>query len=133
MKRIDNFVEERNRLLQRYKTLLNEIPITFLEKIKDSYSSVHLAVIRINQNNKDLHRKVFKDLRDSKIGVQLHYIPVHLHPFYRKLGFKEGDFPESEFYANNAISLPLFVGLSKNDQFRVSKKLNSSLKKNIVN
>ena len=58
---------------------------------------------------------------------------MHLHPFYRKLGFKEGDFPESEFYANNAISLPLFVGLSKNDQFRVSKKLNSSLKKNIVN
>ena len=57
----------------------------------------------------------------------MHYIPVHLHPYYRKLGFKEGDFPESEAYSKNAISLPLFVGL-KNDQIRVADKLISLLK-----
>lgn len=128
LKRLNDFVEIRNKLLEKYKQLLNKSSIYFLERIEDTYSSVHLAIIRLNQQNEEQHRKVFKDLRKSKIGVQLHYIPVHLHPYYRKLGFKEGDFPESEAYSKNAISLPLFVGLKENDQIRVADKLISLLK-----
>ena len=67
-------------------------------------------------------------LRDANIGVQLHYLPIHLHPYYKKLGFKEGDFPESEFYAKNAISLPLYCGLGSNKQERVVNTLRKLLK-----
>ena len=128
LKRLDDFVKRRNRLLEKYKELLNKSSVYFLEKNEDTYSSVHLAIIRLKQHNVEKHRKIFKFLRESKIGVQLHYIPVHLHPFYRKLGFKEGDFPESEAYSKNAISIPLFVGLKENDQIRVVNKLITSLK-----
>ena len=64
-------------------------------------------------------------MRKSNIGVQLHYAPVHLQPYYRKLGFNEGDFPNAEAYANSAISLPLYPGLVEEDQQRVTNVLAS--------
>ena len=82
-------------------------------------SSVHLAVIRLVSSTADQHRYVFKGLRARKIGVQLHYSPVHLQPYYRALGFAEGQFPEAEAYASSAISLPLFPGLSLENQKKV--------------
>ena len=59
---------------------------------------------------------MFEGLRKAGIGVQLHYTPVHLQPYYRGLGFREGDFPHAEAYARSAISLPLFPGLTSKDQ-----------------
>jgi dTDP-4-amino-4,6-dideoxygalactose transaminase len=70
---------------------------------------------------------VFEGLRAAGIGVQLHYTPVHLQPCYRRLGFQEGDFPEAEAYATNAISLPLYPGLSDPEQQRVAAALASLL------
>ena len=67
------------------------------------------------------------DLRECGIGVQLHYIPVHTQPFYKKMGFKNGDFPNSELYAKNAFSLPLFPGLSDSNQEFVVEKLQKIL------
>ena len=64
----------------------------------------------------DLHKRIFIYLRNRNIGVQLHYLPVHLQPFYRQLGFKEGDFPNSEKYALSAISLPIYPELINEDQ-----------------
>ena len=90
-------------------------------------SSLHLAVVRITDSNPDLHLHVFEGLRAAGIGVQLHYSPVHLQPYYRRMGFKEGDFPEAEAYACSAISLPLYPGLSTGDQQRVATILSSLL------
>ena len=82
-------------------------------KQQKSYSSFHLCVIRLKNESKTFHKNIFENLRANQIGVQLHYLPVHLHPYYRDLGFKEGDFPEAELYANNAISIPIFPSLTK--------------------
>lgn len=128
LQRLDEIVFERNRQLQRYRELLADLPVRLLDVPQNVLSSVHLAVIRLQNSNPDHHRKVFESLRDSGIGVQLHYSPVHLQPYYRRLGFKEGDFPESEAYAQDAMSLPLFPGLQEKDQLLVVKLLSGALK-----
>ena len=66
-------------------------------------------------------------LRKSNIGVQLHYAPVHLQPYYRKMGFRESNFPETKSYGANSISLPLYPGLSKEQQDKVISILSSIL------
>jgi len=98
-----------------------------LEIPQDVSSSLHLAVIRLADPTPEHHRRVFEGLRAAGIGVQLHYTPVHLQPYYRRLGFKDGDFPEAEAYASNAISLPLYPGLQDGDQQRVVHTLRSLL------
>jgi len=123
LQRLEVIVAERNRQLQRYRELLAELPIQLLEVPKDVLSSVHLAVIRLQQATAEQHSQVFKGLRNAGIGVQLHYSPVHLQPYYRHMGFKEGYFPGAEAYASSAISLPLFPGLSAADQQRVATGL----------
>ena len=125
--RLDEIVAERNRQLQKYQELLAELPVQLLEIPKDVLSSVHLAVIRLHKTKANHHRKVFEALRSAGIGVQLHYIPVHLHPYYRRLGFSEGDFPEAEYYARSVISLPTFPGLKEDEQERVVDILKKSL------
>ena len=127
LQRLEVIVAERNRQLQRYRELLAELPIQVLEVPKDVLSSVHLAVIRLQQATAEQHSQVFKGLRNAGIGVQLHYSPVHLQPYYRHMGFKEGDFPGAEAYASSAISLPLFPGLSAADQQRVATGLAEQL------
>ena len=121
--RLDEIVAERNFQLQRYRELLANLPLQLLEVPEDVLSSVHLAVIRLNQSTAEHHRQVFEGLRAAGIGVQLHYTPVHLQPYYRRLGFREGDFPEAEAYATNAISLPLYPGLQEEDLHRVADTL----------
>jgi len=74
------------------------------------------------------HREVFEGLRDSGIGVNLHYIPVHKQPHYRKMGFEDGDYPEAENYYREAISLPLFSSMSTEQQDEVVAKLTSIIK-----
>lgn len=121
--RLDQIVGERNRLLNIYQELLADLPVQLLEISKDVLSSVHLAVIRLQQASIEEHRQIFEVLRRKGIGVQLHYSPVHLQPYYRNYGFHEGDFPHAEAYATNAFSLPLYPGLSHGEQLRVVKTL----------
>ncbi|QBE67839.1 hypothetical protein SynWH8101_0227 [Synechococcus sp. WH 8101] len=128
LERLDEIVAERNRQLQQYMELLAELPVQLLEVPKDVLSSVHLAVIRLQQATAQQHRQVFEGLRAAGIGVQLHYSAVHLQPYYRELGFAEGQFPEAEAYASSAISLPLFPGLSPTDQQRVATELEEQLR-----
>ena len=127
LQRLDEIVEERNRQLQHYQELLADLPAQLLEVPEDVLSSVHLAVVRLNHASADKHRQVFEGLRAAGIGVQLHYSPVHLQPYYRKLGFEGGQFPEAEAYASSAISLPLFPGLSTGGQKKVSSILSELL------
>lgn len=127
--RLKTIVSERQRLMNEYRLLLADLPVRLLEIPKNVYSALHLAVIRLSDPDQVHHRRVFEGLRAAGIGVQLHYTPVHLQPYYRRLGFVEGDFPEAEAYARNAISLPLYPGLRKHELQRVADTLRSLLGK----
>ena len=120
LQRLDEMVAERNRQLLRYRELLAYLPVKLLEVPDDVLSSVHLAVIRLQQANAEQHRQAFDGLRAAGIGVQL-------QPYYCRLGFREGDFPEAEAYASDVISLPLYPGLQNGDQPRVVRPLASLL------
>ena len=126
--RLDQIISERNKLLNLYKNKLSQLPLYFLDIPKDVLSSVHLCVICLNQCNENQHRDVFEALRGKGIGTQLHYWPVHLNPYFRDLGFKEGDFINSEIYANRALSLPLFPGLKDVEINYVSHVLEETIK-----
>ena len=129
LKRLDEIVAERNRQLRTYKRLFAGLPVRLLDVPEDVQSSVHLAVICLESASTDQHRKVFESMRSLGIGVQLHYTPVHLQPYYRQMGFGEGQFPMAESYASSAISLPLFPGLGQLEQARVKSALVHSLNK----
>lgn len=107
--RIDDYVARRHDLARRYDLLLASLPVTTPWQHPDAYSGLHLYVIRLHlQAIGRSHRQVFDALRADGIGVNLHYIPVHTQPYYRAFGFAEGDFPESERYYAEAISLPMY-------------------------
>ena len=124
IKRLDEFVDRRRFLAQRYNHLLQNLPLTLPHQHPDTESSWHLYVIRLHLDKiSKTHRQVFEELRQVGIGVNLHYIPVHTQPYYQNLGFQWGDFPKSETYYADAISIPLYYGLSEEDQNRVVDNL----------
>ncbi|KYL33216.1 UDP-4-amino-4,6-dideoxy-N-acetyl-beta-L-altrosamine transaminase [Pseudoalteromonas agarivorans] len=124
MSRLSEFVSARHQLAARYYEKLAELPITLPYQLPNTYSGLHLYVIRLNLNEiSKTHKEVFDALRESGIGVNLHYIPVHLQPYYQKMGFKQGDFPNAENYYSNAISLPMFHGMTHEQQDEVISKL----------
>jgi UDP-4-amino-4,6-dideoxy-N-acetyl-beta-L-altrosamine transaminase len=126
MKRLDEFVEKRNTLALYYDSLLKDLPVKIPVQNKDCYSSFHLYIIRIPQKSSSSDRlHVFDRLRSSGIGVNVHYIPVYRQPFFQKFNFKYEDFPESENYYAEAISLPLFPNLSKEQQEKIVKIVSS--------
>ena len=129
LKRLDIMVNERQRLFKKYTKMIEDLPLKLLEIPDNVTSALHLAVIRLDERCREHHRQIFEGLRANGIGVQLHYTPVHLQPYYRKLNFKEGNFPRAEAYSNDAISLPLFPGLQDIDQQRVVDTLGSLLSK----
>lgn len=120
MQRLDNFVAKRHELAARYNELLKDLPITLPWQHEDSYSGLHLYVIRLQLDNIDkTHLEVFQGMRDAGILVNLHYIPVHTQPYYQALGFKQGDFPQAEQYYKEAISLPMFPTMTEAQQDEV--------------
>jgi UDP-4-amino-4,6-dideoxy-N-acetyl-beta-L-altrosamine transaminase len=117
MQRLDTFVAKRHDLAARYNELLKDLPITLPWQHEDSYSGLHLYVIRLQLDNIDkTHLEVFQGMRDTGILVNLHYIPVHTQPYYKSLGFKQGDFPQAEQYYKEAISLPMFPTMTDEQQ-----------------
>jgi UDP-4-amino-4,6-dideoxy-N-acetyl-beta-L-altrosamine transaminase len=124
MSRLSEFVVARHQLALRYYEKLATLPIVLPYQLPNTSSGLHLYVIRLNLNEiKKTHKEVFDALRENGIGVNLHYIPVHLQPYYQKMGFKRGDFPHAESYYSNAISLPMFHGLTDEQQDEVISKL----------
>lgn len=119
LRRLDEFVDRRNELARRYDALLEGLPFVGPVVKSDRRSSFHLYVVRLPRADREAHLKAFLALRESGIGVNLHYIPVHLQPYYRELGFGPGMFPEAEAHAQSAISLPLYADLSPDQQDEV--------------
>ena len=119
MTRLDAFVKRRTALAERYDAMLAGLPLDLPARDPKGASAHHLYVIRLRPEATPPHRRVFEALRAKGIGVNLHYIPVHTQPYYRGLGFKDGDFPVAEDYYSRAISIPLYSGLTDGDQDRV--------------
>ncbi|MAO41292.1 MAG: UDP-4-amino-4,6-dideoxy-N-acetyl-beta-L-altrosamine transaminase [Pseudohongiella sp.] len=129
MNRLDAFVARRHELAKRYDQLLADLPVTTPWQHPDSYSGLHLYVIRLQlENISKNHRQVFESLREQGIGVNLHYIPVHTQPYYQAMGFTAEDFPEAMAYYREAISLPMFQSLTDEQQDEVVRVLESVLK-----
>lgn len=126
--RVDQFVGRRRNLAQRYDQHLRHLPLTLPWQHPDAQSAWHLYVIRLDRERVAIsHREVFERLRSADIGVNLHYIPIHTQPFFKKLGFKSGDFPEAERYYEEAITIPLFPGMSEAQQDEVIDRLGRAL------
>ena len=128
MQRLDEFVERRRFLANRYNQLLQDLPLMLPWQHADTESSWHLYVIRLKLDKiNKTHRQIFEELCSIGIGVNLHYIPVHIQPYYQKFGFKLGDFPQVEKYYEQAISIPLYYGLNEESQDKVVVSLIKSL------
>lgn len=120
LERLDQYVARRHQLARRYDELLADLPVVTPWQHPDTYSGLHLYVIRLQLSQiRKSHRQVFESLREEGIGVNLHYIPVHTQPYYQNLGFREGDFPQAEAYYREAISLPMFQTLTELQQDEV--------------
>jgi UDP-4-amino-4,6-dideoxy-N-acetyl-beta-L-altrosamine transaminase len=129
LKRLDEFITRRQQLANRYNQLLSDLPLTLPWQHPDGQSSWHLYVVRLKLDQiRKTHRQVFEELRAAGIGVNLHYIPVHLQPDYRALGFQPGMFPEAEAYYREALSLPMFASLTEAEQDQVVNALRHILK-----
>ena len=128
LERLSEFVERRNKIAERYDELLNETPLILPSRDTGSLSSFHLYIVRIDVDNFPLdHKALFSKLRDSGIGVNLHYIPIYRHPYYKKMGFNSKLYPASELYYQTAISLPIYPDLTDEEQNTVVKVIQSPL------
>lgn len=128
LKRVDEFVKKRNKIALYYNKHLSNLPLKLPFVKKQNYSSFHLYIIRIDRSLvKTSHKDFFSNLRKNKIGVNLHYIPIHYHPYFKKLGFKKGQFPEAEKYYKEAISIPIFPKLKQNELNYIVKTITMAL------
>lgn len=117
LKRIDQYINRRHEIAKNYNLQLEDLPITTPWQFINYYSSYHLYPILINNKSGNITQKeVYKKLRDKGIEVNLHYIPVHRHPYYENLGFKKGDFFRAEKFHQEAISIPIFPTLKDTQQ-----------------
>lgn len=128
VQRLNTFVEARQRIAAIYDDALFDHPLIRPYQHPDSYSSFHLYPIRLRLDKiGKTHRQCFEELRNARIGVNLHYIPVYLQPFYAALGFKSGYCPEAERYYAEAISIPVYPDLAQEDQAYVIETLRTVL------
>lgn len=125
--RLDEFIERRRMLARNYDLLFDGLPLIPPFQRPNAQSAWHLYVVRVPGDGRKARSEVFTKLRENGILVNVHYIPVHTQPYFRKLGFQVGDFPEAERYYEEALSLPMFFGLSEGDQERVAAQLSRIL------
>lgn len=128
MTRLTQYVARRHDIADRYNRLLANLPITLPWQHPDSHSAYHLYVIRLQLDQiQRTHLQVFEALRAKDIMVNLHYIPVHTQPYYQRMGFKHGDFPEAECYYREAISIPMHPSLTEAEQDFVVNTLREAM------
>ncbi|MXU66610.1 UDP-4-amino-4,6-dideoxy-N-acetyl-beta-L-altrosamine transaminase [Oceanomicrobium pacificus] len=125
MTRLSEIITARHSIAARYDQLLAELPLRWLERGPFGASGLHLYVVLLD--DAAARRPVFDAMRADNIGVNVHYIPIHLQPFYRQMGFAPGRFPAAEDYYSRAISIPMFPGLTDGMQDRVVQSLARAL------
>lgn len=127
MKKIDRFLTKRRELADRYNEAFeNNDNIIIPYQLQGTNSGWHLYLIQVKNNNR---RKVFEELRDKGIGVNVHYIPVYRHPFYQKIGYANTYCPNAEEVYQHILSLPLYPGLTEKDQDYVIEKVIETVEK----
>jgi UDP-4-amino-4,6-dideoxy-N-acetyl-beta-L-altrosamine transaminase len=129
LKRLEAMHAARCSLADRYDNLLADLPLRLPPRSKDRVSAWHLYVVEIDTERSDIRRAdLFAALRAGGVGVNVHYIPIHTQPYYQRLGFRYGDFPQAEAYYAQAISLPLFPSMSVEQQDHVVQILRNALR-----
>lgn len=128
MTRLDAFVARRRELAARYDELLRGLPLITPHVMEGANPSWHIYVVRaaFSQIGKT-KQQIFEEMREHGIVLNLHYIPVHRQPYYEKLGFRQGDFPESEKYYEEAFTLPLYYDLTNDEQDEIIRAFRSVL------
>lgn len=130
LERVDDFVNKRNKLAQRYKDLLSESPIILPHIIDESYSSFHLYVILIDESETALKRKELYNYLffNKKIGVNVHYIPIYKHPYYQKLDKNFAEQTNAENYYKRALSIPMYPDLNDKELEYISNSIKEFFK-----
>jgi UDP-4-amino-4,6-dideoxy-N-acetyl-beta-L-altrosamine transaminase len=124
-KKIDTKISRRHKIAERYNKLLSGLPLKLPYQSIDGYSAYHLYIIRLK--NKNIHKQFFNALRNKGIGVNLHYIPLYRHPYYNFSARDYNNFPESESYYSEAITIPLYPTMSSHDQDIVVQAIKDSI------
>lgn len=117
IRRLDDFISARAKIANIYDQNLANLPLRRPVVSEGYTSSFHLYVIRLKltEHGNLNHAKIFEELRNNEIGVNVHYIPIHTQPYYRKLGFNWGDFPNAERHASEAISIPIYPTMTDDE------------------
>jgi UDP-4-amino-4,6-dideoxy-N-acetyl-beta-L-altrosamine transaminase len=126
--RLDAYIERRNALARQYDLALAGLPLTLPYVRPENRSAFHIYVVRLDRSaTATSHRSVVEQLRGRGIEVNLHYMPVHLQPYYAELGFEAGQFPEAEAHGDEAITLPLYPAMDDEAQRTVVSALRDIL------
>lgn len=129
LQRMDEMHRRRQALADRYDALLQELPLKLPARLPDRVSAWHLYAVELEpQRTGRTRAEVFARMRAAQIGVNVHYIPIHTQPHFRRLGFRRGDFPAAERYYEQALTLPLFPAMSPGQQDRVVGTLREALR-----
>ena len=126
LKKLDKFVKRRREIVKKYNEAFKIIDwLKIPYERPEVYSAFHLYVLQIDFDKIGKSRKqVMEELRSKNIGTQVHYIPVHTQPFYRKnFGYKYGDYPIAEDYYEKALSIPLYPKMTDDDVYYVIEKV----------
>jgi UDP-4-amino-4,6-dideoxy-N-acetyl-beta-L-altrosamine transaminase len=126
--RLDEFVTRRRKIARTYDERLADLPLILPFQHSDTESAFHLYAVQIDSGSTRIaRRRVFERLRKAGIGVNVHYIPVHTQPYYRRRGFRLGQYPEAEKYYSRAISIPMYAALETSAIDRVTAALREAL------
>ncbi|MCF2948137.1 UDP-4-amino-4,6-dideoxy-N-acetyl-beta-L-altrosamine transaminase [Paraglaciecola aquimarina] len=128
LKKIDNFISKRRELAAKYDQALADLPLLLPQISELQNSAWHLYMIELKTHSR---KDVFQKLHEKNIGVNVHYIPIHLQPYYQNLGFKQGDFPVAETFYNHALTLPLFPDMTAQQQAQVIQALREVLEEDV--
>ena len=122
LKKLEKFIEKRRKIVEIYNKAFEGNPYFDTPVEKDyAYHSYHLYPVRLKNNYKDKRKEIFQLLRKKGLGVQVHYIPVYLHPYYQELGYKKGECPVAEEFYEKEISLPIYPAMTKEEIDYVTK------------
>ncbi len=121
--RLEQVIDKRNQLANYYNQAFANTSLSLLKPTKACVSAYHLYIVLLPYADSAKHKQTIIQLREQGICAHVHYIPIHLQPYYQQLGFKQGDFPHAENYYQRAISLPLYPQLSLNEQDYIIEKV----------